>query len=86
MRSKYILVVGAETILLVESVDTALGCDGLLGAGVERMALGANFYVDLGLCGAGHKSIATVACYGCLIILRMNILLHVSSLLSVSLH
>ena len=54
----------------------------LLLASVERMALGANFYVDFRFGGTGYKSVATVAGNGCLIILGMDSFFHFFHLLN----
>ena len=59
-------------VFLVELIDTSLRSSSLLGACVERMALGADFNVDLRLCGTGNECVATVAGHGCLIILGMD--------------
>ena len=66
----------AQTVLSIELIDTTLGCCSLLCAGVERVALGADFDVDLRRCGSGHECIAAVAGNSCLIILGMNSLSH----------
>ena len=70
------ILVVAQTILSVELIDTTLGSCCLLSAGVERMALGANFDVDLLRSGAGYESVAAVAGYSCLIIIWMDSLSH----------
>ena len=62
----------AVAVLLVELIDTTLSSGSLLCAGVERMALGADFDVNLRLCGTGYESVAAVAGNGCLIILGLN--------------
>ena len=62
----------AQTVLSVELIDTTLGCCSLLCAGVERVALGADFDVDLRLCGSGYECVAAVAGHSCLIILGLN--------------
>ena len=63
-------------VLLIELIDTSLSSGSLLCAGVERVALGADFDVDLRRCGSGHECIAAVAGNSCLIILGMNSLSH----------
>ena len=70
------ILVGAQAIFPVELIDTSLGSRCLLRAGVERMALGANFDVDFRRCGTGHEGVAAVAGYSCLIILGMDSLSH----------
>lgn len=67
---------GFNSVLLIESLDTAAGCCSLLLTRVERVALGTDFHVDILLRGTGHKRVATVACHSCLIILRMDSFLH----------
>ena len=49
----------AET--LVEALNTSAGVDQLLLTSVERMALGANFDVDLGLGGTSLDDVAACA-------------------------
>ena len=59
-------------VFLVELIDTSLRSGSLLRASVERMALGADFNVDLRLCGTGNECVAAVACHSSLIILGLN--------------
>ena len=75
LRSVSISVV-AQAILPVELIDTSLGSRCLLRAGVELMALGAYFDVDLRRSGAGHEGVAAVAGDSCLVILGMDSLSH----------
>ena len=63
-------------VFLVELIDTSLSSGSLLGACVERVALGADFNVDLGLRGPCDKCVAAVAGHGRLIILGMDGFLH----------
>ena len=63
-------------VLLVELIDTSLSSGSLLCACVERVALGADFNVDLGLCGTCDKCVAAVAGHGRLKILGMDRFLH----------
>jgi hypothetical protein len=65
-----------ETVLLVELLDPSASLVSLLLSGIERMALGANFDVDVFLGRTGYKCVATVASYGCLIVIRMDSLTH----------
>ena len=67
---------GFNSVLLIESLDTAAGGCSLLLTRVERVALGADFHVDILLRGTGHKRVATVTCHSCLIILRMDSFFH----------
>ena len=73
------LLVCADAVLAVELINTSASLSRFLLAGIERMALGANFNVDLRLCGACHECVAAVACYSCLIVIRMDSLFHVLS-------
>ena len=67
-RQSYFLFSSINTILTIELINTSAGGSRFLLTGVERMALGANFYVNVLLSGAGYKLIATVADNLCLII------------------
>ena len=69
-----------EIVLSVERFNTSAGLCSFLLACVERMALGANFYVNVLLCGTYCKRISAVTGHCCLIILRMNCFLHTSHL------
>ena len=71
----------AQTVLLVELIDLTLGSCCLLCAGIERMALGTYFDVDLFLGGSGHESVAAVAGNCCLVVSRMNSFSHRNFLL-----
>ena len=66
-----------DAVLLVELVNTAAGVDQLLLAGVERVALGADFNGDVFAGGAGGNNVAAGALYSGLIILGMYAFLHV---------
>ena len=69
-----VLLVEAE--LLVEAADTATGVHHLLLAGVEGVTLGANFYADVLLGGAGLDHIAAGAPDGGLLIVGVEAFLH----------
>jgi hypothetical protein len=71
----------AET--LVEALNTSAGIDELLLAGIERMALGANFDVDFRLCAARVDDVATCTGNRALNVLRVNTLFHSFHLISV---
>ena len=60
----------------IEAVHTSAGIDQLLLASVERMALGADFHVDLGLGGAGLDDVAARAGDGAVNVLGMDTLFH----------
>jgi hypothetical protein len=66
-----------ETVLLVELVNAAAGVDQLLLAGVEGMALGADFNGDILLCGTGLDYVAAGALDGGLLVIRMNSFFHI---------
>ena len=65
-----------ETELLVEAADTSAGVHHLLLAGVEGVTLGANFYADVLLGGAGLDHIAAGAPDGGLLIVGVEAFLH----------
>ena len=66
----------------VEAVHTSAGINQLLLARVERMALGANFHVDLGLGGAGLDHVAACAGNGAVNVVGMDTLFHLIHLIS----
>lgn len=65
-----------NTVFLIEFIYAASCLSGFLLAGVERVALGAYFYMDLLLCGSGSKLVAAVTGYFCLKILGLNAFFH----------
>ena len=69
---------------LVETVNTSTGVNQLLLAGIERVALGADFNTDLLLGGAGGEGVAASATDGGLLVLRMDAFFHVVHLFLVS--
>ena len=74
------LLVQAEA--LVELGHTSAGIHQLLLAGVEGMALGANFDVDLGLGGTSLDDVAACAGDGAVNVVRMDTLFHSFHLIS----
>ena len=70
-----------EAVLLVELINTAAGVDQLLLAGVEGVALGADFNSDVGLGGAGLDDGAASAADGGGLVIRMDSCLHGTLLL-----
>ena len=72
-----ILLLQAE--LLVELVHAAAGIDQLLLAGVEGMALGADFYGDVLAGGAGLDDLAAGAADGGTLIVGVNTVLHINN-------
>ena len=67
---------------LVETINTSTGVNQLLLAGIERVALGADFDSDVLLGGTSSKDIAASAADGSLIVLGMETFLHCCSPLS----
>ena len=67
---------------LVEALNTSAGVNQLLLASVERMALGANFDVDLRLGGTSLDHIAACAGDGAVNVIRMDTLFHSFHLIS----
>ena len=65
-----------QTELLVETVNTSTGVNQLLLAGIERVALGANFNLDVLFGGAGLNNLAARASDCSLFVLRMDTFLH----------
>ena len=62
---------------LVKPINTSTGVNQLLLAGIERVALGADFDLDITLGRAGGKGIATSATDSGLLVLRMDAFSHV---------
>ena len=69
---------------LVETVNTSTGVNQLLLAGIERVALRADFNADLLLGGAGREDVATGAANRSLFVLGMDTFSHVVHLFLVS--
>ena len=65
-----------DAVLLVELVNAAAGVDQLLLAGVEGVALGADFHGDVLLGGAGLDDSAASALDGGLLVIGMDSFLH----------
>lgn len=65
-----------EAVLLVELVHAAAGVDELLLAGVERVALGADFNRDVLLGGTGLNHVAAGAANRGRLIIGMNTFFH----------
>ena len=78
MRTVFLL----QAVFLVETVNTSTGVNQLLLASVERMALGANFDVDLGLGGTSLDDVAACAGDGAVNVVRMDTLFHSFHLIS----
>ena len=61
---------------LVETINTSTGVNQLLLAGIERVALGANFNTDILLGGTGGKSVTAGAADGGLLVVGMDAFSH----------
>ena len=80
VRTSFLL----QTKSLVEPINASTGVNQLLLAGIERVALGADFNTDLLLGGAGGEGVAASATDGGLLVLRMDAFFHVVHLFLVS--
>ena len=69
------LLLNAES--LVETVNTSTGVNQLLLAGIERVALGADFNTNVTLGGTSSKSVTTCTADRGLFVLGMDTFLHV---------
>ena len=67
---------------LVEALNTSAAVNQLLLTSVERMALGANFDVDLGFGGTSLDDVAASAGDGAVNVVRMDTLFHSFHLIS----
>ena len=63
-------------VAALKALNTSAGVNQLLLASVERMALGANFDVDLGLGGTSFDDITASAGNGAVNVVRMDTLFH----------
>ena len=80
------MLLGSNPIFTIELINTSAGCGGLLLAGVERMALGTNFHMDILFRGARYEFIATVAGHLGLMVSWMDSFSHDLHLLSFSIY
>ena len=71
---RIIFLLNAES--LVETVNTSTGVNQLLLAGIERVALGADFNLDVLLGGTGRKDVATSTTDRGLFVSGMDAFLH----------
>ena len=62
---------------LIEPINTSTGVNQLLLAGIERVALGADFNLDVLLGGTGRKDVATSTANRRLFVFGMDTFLHV---------
>ena len=65
-----------HAVALLEAIHASAGVHQLLTAGVERMALGADFDLELALNGTALESLAASAANDALTVCGMDILLH----------
>ena len=65
-----------QTKSRVETINTSTGVDQLLLAGVEGVAVGADFDGDAGLGGAGLDNCTACAADGSGLVIRMDAFLH----------
>ena len=73
-----------NTKSLVETVNTSTSIDQLLLAGIERVALGADFNTDVLLGGTSRKDVATGTADGSLFVVGMDAFSHVVHLFLLS--
>ena len=69
---------------LVEAINTSTGVNQLLLAGIERVALGADFNSDVLLGGTSRKDVATSTTDGSLFVVRMDAFSHFVHLFLIS--
>ena len=69
---------------LVEAINTSTGVNQLLLAGIERVALGADFNSDVLLGGTGRKDVATSTTDGGLFVIGMDAFSHIVHLFLLS--
>ena len=74
MRISSVFLLQAEA--LVEAINTSTGVNQLLLAGIERVALGADFNLNVLLGRTSGKDIAASAADGSLFVLGMETFLH----------
>ena len=73
-RRLYILL---QVEALVETINASTGVNQLLLAGIERVALGANFHTDILLGRASGKGVTASATDSGLLVVRMDAFSHV---------
>ena len=71
-----------HAVTLLELINTSAAVNEFLAAGVEGVALGANFDVDLGLGGTSLDDVAACAGDGAVNVVRMDTLFHSFHLIS----
>ena len=75
-----------QTVALLEAIYSSAAVDQLLTAREERVALAADFDLQLALGGAGKEGLAAGTAHDRFAVRRMNIFLHVLSLLRRVMH
>ena len=80
MRASFLL----QAKSLVEPINTSTGVNQLLLAGIERVALGADFNTNVLLGGTGRKDVATGTADRGLFVLGMDTFLHFVHLFLIS--
>lgn len=70
------VVLFVQAVFLIELINTSASLCSLLLSGVERMAFGTDFYMDILFCRTGYKSVSTVASYCCLLVIWMDSCFH----------
>ena len=80
VRTSFLL----QTKSLVETINTSTGVNQLLLAGIERVALGADFNSDVLLGGTAGKNVATSTTNGSLFVVGMDTFLHIVHLFLIS--
>ena len=83
-RSPEIFVFLLQAEALVEAINTSTGVNQLLLAGIERVALGADFHTNVLLGRTSGKDIAAGAADGGLFVLGMDTFLHFVHLFRIS--
>ena len=78
----FLLLLQAKT--LVEAINTSTGVNQLLLAGIERVALGADFNANVLLGRTGRDDVTTGTADGGLFVVRMDTFLHFFHLFHIS--
>ncbi len=73
----HFVILFCDAIFTIELVNTSAGCCCLLLSCIERVAFGTDLYVNIFFGRTCYKSVAAVAGYSCLIIVRMDSFFHI---------
>ena len=84
LTEQYGLSILLDAESLVETINTSTSVNQLLLAGIERVALGADFNLDVLLSGTGSKHVATSAADCRLTVLGMDAFFHLVHLFLIS--